>query len=51
MSVTAQGRRIFAEGRAARQNWLARAIVERLDGEEQRTMLAALELLRRVVEP
>jgi DNA-binding MarR family transcriptional regulator len=50
VSITAEGRRVLAEGRAARQNWLARAIAEKLDGEQQRALLAALELLRRVVE-
>jgi DNA-binding MarR family transcriptional regulator len=49
VSITAEGQRILAEGRAARQNWLARAIAEKLDGEQQRTLLAALELLRKVV--
>jgi DNA-binding MarR family transcriptional regulator len=49
VSITAEGRRILAEGRAARQNWLARAIAEKLDGEQQRTLLAAIDLLRQVV--
>jgi len=49
VSITPEGRRILAEGRAARQNWLALAIAEKLDGEQQRTLLAALDLLRRVV--
>jgi DNA-binding MarR family transcriptional regulator len=50
VSITAEGRRILAEGRAARQNWLARTIAERLDGEEQGTLLAAVDLLRRIAE-
>ncbi len=49
VSITEKGKRVLAEGRAARQNWLARAIAEKLDGDEQRTLLAVLELLRRVV--
>jgi DNA-binding MarR family transcriptional regulator len=49
VSITAEGRRILAEGRVARQNWLARAIAENLDGTQQRTLLTALELLRQVV--
>jgi DNA-binding MarR family transcriptional regulator len=49
ISITATGRRILPEGRAARQNWLARAMAERLDGEQQRVPLAGLELLRSVV--
>jgi DNA-binding MarR family transcriptional regulator len=47
--ITAEGRRVLAEGRAARQNWLALAIAEKLDGEEQRMLLAAVDLLRQVV--
>jgi DNA-binding MarR family transcriptional regulator len=49
VSITPVGRRILAEGRAARQNWLAQAIAEKLDGEQQRTLLEALDLLREVV--
>jgi DNA-binding MarR family transcriptional regulator len=51
VSITEKGKRVLAEGRAARQNWLARAIAEKLDGEQLRTLLAALELLRQVVGP
>ena len=50
VSLTAEGRRVLAEGRAARQNWLAWAIAEQLDGEEQRMLLAALDLLRKVAD-
>jgi DNA-binding MarR family transcriptional regulator len=49
VSITANGRRVLAEGRAARQNWLARAIGEKLDGEQQRALRAAITLLRQVV--
>jgi DNA-binding MarR family transcriptional regulator len=49
VSITEKGRRVLAEGRAARQNWLARAITEKLDAEEQRELLAAMALVRRVV--
>ncbi len=49
VSITAEGEQILAEGRAARQNWLARAINEKLDGEQQRTLLIAIELLRQLV--
>jgi DNA-binding MarR family transcriptional regulator len=49
VSVTDKGRQVLLEGRKARQNWLARAIGEKLDGDEQRTLLDALELLKRVV--
>jgi DNA-binding MarR family transcriptional regulator len=50
VSVTAKGKHVLAEGRAARQSWLARAIAERLDADEQRTLVVALALVRRVVE-
>src|SRR5580704_11964845 len=33
VSITDKGRRVLVEGRAARQNWLARTIGEKLDGE------------------
>jgi DNA-binding MarR family transcriptional regulator len=49
VSITDKGKRVLAEGRAARQNWLARAIAEELDVEEQHALLGALDLLRRVV--
>jgi DNA-binding MarR family transcriptional regulator len=49
VSITAKGERVLVEARAANQNWLARTINEQLDGEEQRSLLQALELLRRVV--
>jgi DNA-binding MarR family transcriptional regulator len=51
VSMTAKGKRVLLAGRAARQNWLARAIGEKLGVQEQRDLQAALELLRRVVEP
>jgi DNA-binding MarR family transcriptional regulator len=49
VSITEKGKRAFSDGRAARQNWLARAIAEKLDGDEQRALLEALELVERVV--
>jgi DNA-binding MarR family transcriptional regulator len=49
VSVTEKGKRVFFEGRTARQNWLARAIADKLDGDEQRALLEAIELVRRVV--
>jgi DNA-binding MarR family transcriptional regulator len=48
VSITAEGRRVLAEGRAARQNWLARALGAELDAEQQRTLLTAIDLLRKV---
>jgi DNA-binding MarR family transcriptional regulator len=50
VSITEEGKRVLVEGRAARQSWLARRIGEALDAEEQRTLLAALDLLRRIVD-
>ncbi|HEY3818478.1 MAG TPA: MarR family transcriptional regulator [Polyangiaceae bacterium] len=49
VSVTEKGKRLVLEGRTARQTWLARAVAEKLDGDERRTLLEALALLRRVV--
>ena len=49
-ALTAEGRRVLAQGRAARQSWLARAIDRELDADEQRTLLAGLALLRRIVD-
>ena len=51
VSLTEKGKRLLSEGRAARQNWLARAIAEKLDAGEQRALLEAIELVRRVVAP
>ena len=50
ISLTREGSRVLAEGRARRRTWLARAIENELDPSEQRRLLAALELLRRVTE-
>jgi len=49
VSITEKGRRVLQEGRAARQNWLARAIDEQLDADEQRAVLHTVGLLRRVI--
>ena len=38
-------------GRAARQDWLSRAIAERLGGGEQQELERAVRLLRRLVDP
>lgn len=48
VSLTREGSRVLTEGRARRQSWLAHAIETQLDADEQRTVLAALELLRKV---
>ena len=49
-SITRTGSRVLAEARAIRQSWLARAIDTHLDAAEQRTLLAAVELLRRLTD-
>jgi DNA-binding MarR family transcriptional regulator len=50
VSVTREGSRVLAESRARRRTWLARAIETELDPAEQRRLLGALELLRRVTQ-
>jgi DNA-binding MarR family transcriptional regulator len=50
VSLTRAGSRAIAEGRAARQSWLARAIATQLDATEQRQLVAALDLLRKLAE-
>jgi DNA-binding MarR family transcriptional regulator len=51
VTLTDAGRRALMDGRQARQNWLARNVHEKLDADEQRAVLASLELLRRVIGP
>ena len=48
-SLTAAGRRVLLEGRAARQAWLSRAIVERLVDGEQRRLADGIALLRKLL--
>jgi DNA-binding MarR family transcriptional regulator len=50
VSLTARGKQVLAEGRAARRNWLAQAIAENLDGDEQRALASSIDLLRRVLD-
>ena len=49
-SLTAAGRRVLLEGRAARQAWLSRAIEERLVGAEQRQLADGIALLRKLLD-
>ncbi|HEY3812107.1 MAG TPA: MarR family transcriptional regulator [Caulobacteraceae bacterium] len=49
LSLTDHCRRWLAEGRAARQDWLARVIEARLSPTEQHQLAAALPLLQRLV--
>ena len=48
-SLTAAGRRVLLEGRAARQAWLSRAIEERLVDGEQRRLADGIALLRKLL--
>lgn len=50
ISLTAACRRQIADGRAARQDWLARALAGKLSLEEQETLATAVALLDRVVD-
>jgi DNA-binding MarR family transcriptional regulator len=50
LSLTERCRVWIAEGRAARQDWLARTIASRLSPDEQRQLAAALPLLDRLAE-
>jgi DNA-binding MarR family transcriptional regulator len=48
IELTARGRGRLLEERGRREDWLAAAIAEELTQEEQRTLLAAVPLLRRL---
>lgn len=48
IELTDQGRERVLEGRGRREDWLAAAIAAELSPEEQRTLLAAVPLLRRL---
>jgi DNA-binding MarR family transcriptional regulator len=50
LSLTAACRKRVREGRAARQDWLTRAIQARLSPQEQDELTASVELLKRLVE-
>lgn len=50
LSLTDRCRTLIEDGRAARQDWLARNIEARLSLEEQRQVLSAITLLKRLVE-
>lgn len=49
ISLTNACRRWITEGRAARQDWLARSIASKLSREEQRTLAMVTKLLDRIV--
>jgi DNA-binding MarR family transcriptional regulator len=48
VELTQEGRDRVLEGRGRREDWLAAAIAAELNPEEQRTLLAAVPLLRRL---
>jgi DNA-binding MarR family transcriptional regulator len=50
LSLTDACRAWIQEGRAARQDWLSRTIPARLSREEQEALMAALPLIRRLVD-
>jgi DNA-binding MarR family transcriptional regulator len=50
MSLTPKCLKMLQEGRAARQDWLAMTISQKLSVHEQEQLQAALELLTRLVE-
>jgi DNA-binding MarR family transcriptional regulator len=50
VSLTEAGKRALLAGRAARQAWLSRALEEHLDVAEQKQLLEALSLLKRIFE-
>lgn len=49
--ITGAGRKILAANRAARSQWLASVIAERLNNDDQRTLAAALTLLGKLFPP
>jgi DNA-binding MarR family transcriptional regulator len=51
LSLTSVCRDLFKNGRAARQEWLCRAIEAKLTPQEQQQLAAAVKLLNRLVDP
>ncbi|MFC1420334.1 MarR family winged helix-turn-helix transcriptional regulator [Streptacidiphilus cavernicola] len=50
MAATGTGLALLAEIRTAKESWLLEAVRTRLDPDEQRTLVEAVALLRRLVE-
>jgi DNA-binding MarR family transcriptional regulator len=50
LELTAVGQARLAEDRKRRQGWLSQAIADGLSADEQRTLAAAIPLLRRLTE-
>jgi DNA-binding MarR family transcriptional regulator len=51
LSLTPACRELFRSGRAARHDWLFRAIQARLTPQQQEQLAAAMSLLDRLVDP
>lgn len=49
-SLTEEGRRVLRDVRAAKHDWLAVAVAERLTADERRTLAEATALIRRLTE-
>jgi DNA-binding MarR family transcriptional regulator len=50
LSLTEACRKWVAEGRAARQDWLTRTLQARLTPQEQKKLVEAVELLKRLAD-
>jgi len=50
VTSTSAGRKALANGRAQRQSFLSQSIADHLDASEQRTLVTALSLLRKIIE-
>ena len=51
VNLTPAGRKVLSANRAARHRWLADEVATHFDGDEQRTLAAALALLRKLFPP
>jgi len=51
LSLTTAARKAFKAVRAAREDWLFRAIRTKLSSREQKTLATTVELLKRLVDP
>jgi len=51
LSLTAQTRKVFRQVRAAREDWLQRAIAARYTQAEQKQLASAVRLLQRLLDP
>jgi hypothetical protein len=50
IELTDEGRAALEADRALREGWLARAIIQDLSAADQRTLHAAVDVLRRLAE-